>query len=402
MISRETIHHKRRRLFGRGGFILVFSYKKIFLVIISRSGELLLGGLFATGLLGRGLGDRDLFAGQLGGPLGDSSVWVELQHGPDVLEGVGLDNGLLDLLVGLPEHLSDFLSLEKLGQIGDGHLGLGKVEAALLLGSHTPCSVEGVQLLEGSLGPDAETADVTARSKLQKVEFADLDGVDAGDISEGLGQTLIFIVDDERSTLLDAPAVAHLSLSGPHPLGLVDLVNIVVGSGPLQEDLGLLGLGERLDLVGHDKWALGGSLDAVTFGHDEGWDASGSDGRDHGVPLLGDRDLAVPPPVDLGGGEHVTSTAHVTESSLAGTVGTTSTDTGNTSHGTSSTPGLGASLVTGITVDAVGLSVVLGNLVMDEGHDVWPDGGLEDGRKADRVASHFLLLVIDGDQGARC
>jgi len=58
--------------------------------------------------------------------------------------------------------------------------------------------------------------------------------------------------------------------------------------------------------------------------------------------------------------------------------------------------------VTGITVNAVGLSVVLGNLVVDEGHNVGPDGSLEDGWKADRVASHFLLLVIDGDQGARC
>jgi len=329
-------------------------------------------------------------------------VWVELQHGPDVLEGVCPDNGLLDLLVGLPQHLSDFLSLEKLGQIGDGHLGLGKVESALLLGGHTPRAVECVQLLEGSLGPDAETANVTTRGELQKVQLANLDGVGAGNVPEGLGQTLILIIDDERSALLDTPAVTHLSLSGPHPLRLVNLVNIVVCPGPLQEDLGLLGLGERLNLVGHDEGALWGGFNAVTFGHDEGWDTSGSDGRDHGVPLLGDRDLTVPPPVDLGGSEHMTSTAHVAESTLAGTVSTTSADTGDTSHGTSSTPGLGAGLVTGITVDTVGLSVVLGNLVMDEGHDVGSDGSLEDGWKADRVASHFLLLVIDGDQGACC
>jgi len=329
-------------------------------------------------------------------------VWIELQHSPDVLEGVGLDNGLLDLLVGLPQHLSDFLSLEELGQIGDGHLRLGKVEAALLLGGHTPCAVKGVQLLKGSLSPDAETANVTAGSELQEVQLANLDGVDTRDVSEGLGQTLILIVDDERSTLLDTPAVTHLSFSGPHPLRLVDLVNIVVSSGPLQEDLGLLGLGERLDLVGHDEGAFWGSLNAMTFSHDESWDTSGSDGRDHGVSLLGDGDLAVPPPVDLGGSEHVTSTAHVTKSTLTGAVSTTSSDTGDTSNGTSSTPGLGASLVTGITVNAVGLSVVLGNLVVDEGHNVGPDGSLEDGWKADRVASHFLLLVIDGDQGARC
>jgi len=329
-------------------------------------------------------------------------VWVELQHGPDVLEGVGLDNGLLDLLVGLPKHLSDFLSLEELGQIGDGHLGLGKVEASLLLGGHTPCAVKRVQLLEGGLGPDTETADVATGSELQEVQLSNLDGVDAGNIPEGLGQTLILIIDDERSALLDTPAVTHLSLSGPHPLGFVDLVNIVVSPGPLQEDLGLLGLGERLNLIRDDEGAFRGGFNAVTFGHDKGWHTSGSNGGDHGVPLLGDRDLAVPPPVDLGGGEHVTSTAHVAESTLAGTMSTTSTDTGDTSDGTSSTPGLGTSLVTGISVDTVGLSVVLGDFVVDEGDDVRPDGSLEDGWEADRVASRFLLLVIDGDQGARC
>ena len=83
-----------------------------------------------------------------------------------------------------------------------------------------------------------------------------------------------------------------------------------------------------------------------TFGHDQSGDAGGSNGGDHGVPLLGYRDLAVPPPVDLGGGEHVTATAHVAESTLAGTVGTATTDTGNTGHSTASTPRLGAGLVT--------------------------------------------------------
>jgi len=306
------------------------------------------------------------------------------------------------VLVGLPQHLPDFLGLKKLGQVGDGHLGLGEVKASFLLGGHTPCAVEGIQLLEGGFSPDAEAANMTTRSQLQKVQFANLDGVNARDISEGLGQTLIFVINDERSTFLDTPAVTHLSLSGPHPLRLVNLVDVIVSPGPLQEDLGLLGLGKGLNLVGHNEWAFRGGLDAVTFGHDKSWDASGSNGRYHSVPLLGDRDLAVPPPVDLGGGEHVTSTAHVTESTLARSVGTTSTDTGNTSDGTSSTPGLGASLMTGITVDTVGLSVVLGDLVVDEGHDVGPDWSLENGWKADRVASNFLLFVIDGDQGAGC
>ena len=45
-------------------------------------------------------------------------------------------------------------------------------------------------------------------------------------------------------------------------------------------------------------------------------------------------DLDVPPTPDLGRGEHATGTAHVTEGSLTGTVGTTARDTGDTSDGT--------------------------------------------------------------------
>ena len=76
----------------------------------------------------------------------------------------------------------------------------------------------------------------------------------------------------------------------------------------------------------------------LTFGHDESRDTGGGDGRDHGVPLLLDRYLPVPPAVDLGGGEHVTSATHVTESTLAGPVGTATADTRNTGHSTTGTP----------------------------------------------------------------
>jgi len=62
----------------------------------------------------------------------------------------------------------------------------------------------------------------------------------------------------------------------------------------------------------------------------------------------------------------VTAAAHVTESTLARTVGATTTNTRNTGYGTTSTPRFSTGLVTSITVDTVGLPVVLGNLVMDE------------------------------------
>jgi hypothetical protein len=49
-------------------------------------------------------------------------------------------------------------------------------------------------------------------------------------------------------------------------------------------------------------------------------------------------DLSVPSSPGLIGAEHATSTAHVTEGSLAGARGTSTGHAGNTGHSASSTP----------------------------------------------------------------
>merc|ERR1712083_1020315 len=150
--------------------------------------------------------------------------------------------------------------------------------------------------------------------------------------------SLILIVDDERSQLLDTSPVPQLPLTSPHTPGGVHLGHIGPGLVLPQEHHGLLGLGEGLDLVSHDQRDLRDALDLMTLGHDQSRDTSGSDGRADGVPLLGGVDLPVPPPPGFGGGEHVTSTAHVSVSSLARSLGTTTLHPGDTSHGTPSSP----------------------------------------------------------------
>lgn len=75
---------------------------------------------------------------------------------------------------------------------------------------------------------------------------------------------LILVVDDERSELLDAPPVPHLSLSGPHSLGLVDASDVSVGAVAAKELDGLTGLGQGLDLVGDHEGNLGNLLDGMT------------------------------------------------------------------------------------------------------------------------------------------
>ena len=145
-----------------------------------------------SGLLGNGgcLGGLLLVVGQLSVLLKHGRVRVELEKSANVLEGVGLDDCASHLPVGGPQDLADFLGLEELGKIGDCHLGHGQVPVLLGLGRLPPGTVDGVQLLEGALGPDAESADVTAGCKLEEVQLLDVDGVDAGDVTEGTSQTL--------------------------------------------------------------------------------------------------------------------------------------------------------------------------------------------------------------------
>ena len=59
--------------------------------------------------------------------------------------------------------------------------------------------------------------------------------------------------------------------------------------------------------------------------------------------------------------------------------------------------------LTGINIDTVRLSLVLGDFVMNKGDDVWPHRGSEHSRETDGSARTLVLLGIDADQWAgRC
>merc|ERR1719410_1134561 len=176
-------------------------------------------------------------------------VGVQLEHGADVLQGVGFHHRTLHLPVGSSQHLPDGLALEEGGQVSVGHLGLGQVPAVLDRAGLAPGSVETIKLLESSLGPDAKSADVTTGSELQEVKVVHGDGVDSGDVPEGLGQSLVLVINDKRSPLHDGPPVPQLTLAGPHALGGVHLSNISPGLVAPEEHDSLLGLLEGLDLV---------------------------------------------------------------------------------------------------------------------------------------------------------
>ena len=57
--------------------------------------------------------------------------------------------------------------------------------------------------------------------------------------------------------------------------------------------------------------------------------------------------------------------------------------------------------LTSIAVDSISLTMVLGNFVVNEAHNIGPDRGLEDSRKANRGISSLVLFRIHGNLGTR-
>ena len=177
----RKIHHLLfATLLGRGLFASLLGHG---------SSPLSQFGIFLAGFLGH-FGSQS----QLSLPLLDSGVRVQLKHGPDVLQRVSLDDGLMNLTVGGPEDLSDLLRLEKLRQVSNGHLGHGQVPTLLNIGRLAPGAEDGVELLESGLGPDAEPANVSTGGQLEQVQVVDANGVDSRDVPERLGQTLEQII----------------------------------------------------------------------------------------------------------------------------------------------------------------------------------------------------------------
>merc|ERR1719209_2595384 len=138
------------------------------------------------------------------------SIGVKLEHRSDVLERVGPHNSMHDLLNRGPGHLPDGLALQQDGQVSVGHLWLGQVPPCLGGAGLAPGAVQTVELLEGRLGPDAEPSNVTSGGELQQVKVVHLHGVNSWDVPEGLGESLVLIINNERSKLLDTSSVPQL------------------------------------------------------------------------------------------------------------------------------------------------------------------------------------------------
>jgi len=269
-------------------------------------------------------------------------VWVQLDEGTEVLEGVLL-TGLADLglSLGSTENGLNFIGVNETVEIGVDDLSVGKAVINLGVGSSLVSSIDGVELLKGGLGPNDESSNVSSRGEGEEVESADVSELNTRDVSESLVQRGLSVVDDQGAASLNITTVSELTLTSSDLLGVnhsLDISISVEGLENLDSLLCLLDISEGL--VVKDKGDLGDLLNSVTSSQHEGDGGGGSQSGYKGVSLLVLVDLSVPSSVSLSGGEHTTTTAHVTESSLTSTVCSTSWNTRDTSNSTSSTPRL--------------------------------------------------------------
>jgi len=269
----------------------------------------------------------------LGGSLLNSGVWVQFEHSLDVFQWILLDGNSLGCRSSWLQGGLDFISLKDSLEISIGHDWSWHGESLLVVGA-----VDSIEGLEGGGGPDAESTNVSTWGEFEQVEFVNWEEGDTWDISESEGQTIILGIDDQWASLLNASSVSHFTTSGTESSGGFDTFNISPGVGLTKNTDGILGLGQSLNRVFDNQWEFWNLFDSVTLGHGQRWESSGGDGGDGGITSLSDIDLSEPSSPGLVWVEHTTTSAHVTESGSTRSGGTTTTDTWDTSNGTTGTP----------------------------------------------------------------
>jgi hypothetical protein len=318
------------------------------------------------------------------GTAGSGDVRVKLNHEAKVLKGVLLAGTELTVALLGSEDGLDLVRVDDGGQVRVGHLGAGDLEALLERRSNLLGSVDVVELLEGALSPEDEATQVTTGSETEEVQARDLAQLHTGEVAEGAGQRTGLVVANKGTDTLSETAVPALSGTSTEGLGVLDTLNVIIGIDALEEGDGGLGLLESRDsVIGDDEGNLRNVVDAVTTGHDQGWEGTGSQSGADSHTLLVQVDLAMPSSPDLVGGEHTTTSAHVTEGGLSGAGGSTTGNTGNTGNSATSSPGLSGSLVTSTNLHGVSLTAVLVDVRVNELNNIRTDRGGEDSGESD-------------------
>jgi len=314
-------------------------------------------------------------------------IWVKTEEDGLVDEGVLLlcPGAFGVLLVGGADGGLDLSAINQAGHVGVGDLGGGKDIVLLVDSDLVECAVNFIKEGKRTLCPDNEPTKVTTRSKLEKVESPDVHELNTGEVTECLDDTVVLVVNNKGTTALTVPTVPELALAGTQLAGVGDLDDVDVCVERFEEGDSFFCLLEGLGSRGDDEGDFLDLLDAVATGKDEGGDCGRGESGDGGETALVLVDLDVPFAPGLGGRKHTSATAHVSECSLTGTVGSSATNTGNTSYSTTSTPGLGASLMASLLADDISLPLVFSDAFVNLRDNIEPDGGGEDGGKGERA-----------------
>lgn len=248
---------------------------------LSASGELLRGSL-----LGLSLGLKSLSSDFLGltgllflAGLDGSLVRVEGDLDGGHLERVSLlGEGDLDRRHWAQDGL-DLIGVDDTGQIGVGHERTRQVEAVLKFGALLVCAEDRIQLLEGTLGPDDESAQVATRSQVQQRQVINQSKLNTRKISESLVESLGDIIDDQRTSSLSVSSISGFAHTTADLLRISCLFNIIHGTDLSQSGLGVFSAGNAVQRVRYNQRKFRDVFDAVATGHDEGRKSRGSQSR---------------------------------------------------------------------------------------------------------------------------
>jgi hypothetical protein len=177
----------------------------------------------------------------------------------------------------LSESSLDFLRVDDSEDVSVGQLRSRKSVSLLVGSSSSVGSPDLIEGLEGILGPDDESSDVTSGGQSEEVQSSDGAEFNSGNVSEGLDHGRRLSVDNQGSDSSSPSAVSGLSLSSSLASALLDLLAIFVSLELLEDGNGGLGLGDRVDKgVVEDERNLGNLRDSVSSGHHESGDGRSS------------------------------------------------------------------------------------------------------------------------------
>ncbi|RUS13280.1 hypothetical protein BC937DRAFT_95575 [Endogone sp. FLAS-F59071] len=157
---------------------------------------------------------------------------------------------------------------------------------------------------------------MSTRSELEKVQVTNTHKLDTRDVAERLDNTMVLVVNDKGAASAAVATVAQLTLASTELARIRDFDNVSISVQSPEKEDGILGLNQRLDAITDNQWNLLDLFNAMTAGQDERGEGRCGEGRGGGEALLVQVSLDVPFAPDLGRGEHTTTAAHVTESSL--------------------------------------------------------------------------------------